>query len=125
MRKPIITAGLIAGITLMATNAAWSGTSLGPDEKYDPHLGPHLVMSLCVQVLVVAGKFFQALVGAAGGIGDIGHREEPYSTLCVNSTVAGGMRATVTGHGANLRLTQSKSKESSREHEWLASVSLL
>ena len=40
MRKPIITAGLIAGITLLVTNAAWGGTSLGPDEKYDPQVNP-------------------------------------------------------------------------------------
>lgn len=40
MRKPIITAGLIAGITLLATNAAWGGTSLRPDEKYDPQVNP-------------------------------------------------------------------------------------
>ena len=65
--------------------------------------------------LFAPGFFETLLPGLAAGIRDIGHGEELYSMLCVNSTLAGGIRATVTGHGANLRLTQSKSRKSSRE----------
>lgn len=40
MRKSVIAAGLITGIALLATNAAWGGKSLGPNEKYDPQVDP-------------------------------------------------------------------------------------
>jgi len=40
MRKPVIAAGLITRIALLATNAAWGEKSLGPNEKYDPQVDP-------------------------------------------------------------------------------------